>query len=125
MPAPSDPAPTSPLSNPRIERLLLLVQPRVNDKPDLAARGTGRASLCVFGPYTAVALLYLALPEAKQSGWAEWPGQSGVTCSDPPMAARRWLSREWVFPQAGLARVVQKLSEPVQDLRLYDLAPAA
>jgi len=48
-----------------------------------------------------------------------------VTFSDALMAVRRWLWRGWVFPQTGVAPVVQKLPEPVQDLLLYGLAPAA
>jgi hypothetical protein len=77
------------------------------------------------GLYTVVALLYQGLPESKRSGRVEWPGKSGVTFSDALMAVRRWLWREWVFPQAGVAPVVQELPEPVQDLLLYGLAPAA
>jgi hypothetical protein len=84
-----------------------------------------RVAPCLFGLYTVVALLYQALPEAKRDGRVEWPGKSGVTFSDALMAVRRWLWREWVFPQAGLGPVVQKLPEPVQDLLLHGLAPAA
>src|SRR4051812_36142346 len=84
-----------------------------------------RMAPCLFGLYTAVALLYRALPESKRSGRVEWPGKTGVTFSDALMAVRRWLWREWVFPQAGVDSVVQKLPEPVQDLLLYGLAPAA
>jgi hypothetical protein len=84
-----------------------------------------RMAPCLFGLYTAVALLYQALPESKRSGRVEWPGKEGVTSSDALMAVRRWLWREWVFPQAGVDSVVQKLPEPVQDLLLYGLAPAA
>jgi hypothetical protein len=84
-----------------------------------------RVAPCLVGLYTVVALLYQALPEAKRDGRVEWPGKSGVTFSDALMAVRRWLWREWVFPQAGLGPVVQKLPEPVQDLLLHGLAPAA
>ena len=84
-----------------------------------------RMAPCLFGLYTAVALLYQALPESKRSGRVEWPGKSGVTFSDALMAVRRWLWREWVFPQVGAAPVVEKLPGPVQDLLLYGLAPAA
>jgi len=84
-----------------------------------------RMAPCLFGLYTVVALLYQALPESKRTGGVEWPGKSGVTFSDALMAVRRWLWREWVFPQVGLAPVVQKLPEPVQDLLYYGLAPAA
>jgi hypothetical protein len=84
-----------------------------------------RVAPCLFGLYTAVALLYQALPESKRSGRVDWPGKSGVTFSDALMAVRRWLWREWVFPQVGLAPVVQKLPGPVQELLLRGLAPAA
>jgi hypothetical protein len=84
-----------------------------------------RMAPCLFGLYTVVALLYQSLPESKRSGRVEWPGKSAVTFSDALMAVRRWLWREWVFPQIGLASAVEKLPEPVQDLLLYGLAPAA
>ena len=84
-----------------------------------------RVAPCLFGLYTAVALLYQALPEAKRCGRVEWLGKSGVTFSDALMAVRRWLWREWVFPQVGVGPVVEKLPEPVQELLLYGLAPAA
>lgn len=48
-----------------------------------------------------------------------------MTFSVALTAVRRWLGREWDFPEAGLAPVVQKLPGPVQDLPLYGLAPAA
>ena len=84
-----------------------------------------RVAPCLFGLYTATALLYRALPEEKRSGRVEWPGKTGVTFSDALMAVRRWLWREWVFPQVGLAPVVQKLPGSVQELLLCGLAPAA
>jgi hypothetical protein len=84
-----------------------------------------RMAPCLFGLYTAVALLYQALPDSKREGGVDWPGKSGVTFSDALMAVRRSLWREWVFPQAGMDSVVQKLPEPVQDLLFYGLAPAA
>ena len=84
-----------------------------------------RVAPCLFGLDTAVALLYQALPESKREAGVDWPGKRGVTFSDALMAVRRWLWREWVFPQAGVAPALQKLPEPVQDLLLYGLAPAA
>jgi hypothetical protein len=65
-----------------------------------------RVAPCLFGLYTAVAMLYLALPEAKRCGCIDWPGKAGVTFSYAPMAVWRWLWREWVFPQAGVGPVV-------------------
>ena len=79
---------------------------------------------CLFGLYTVVALLYQALPEAQPTGRVDWPGKAGVTFSDALMAVRRWLWREWVFPQTGAAPLLQKLPQPVQDLLYAGLAPA-
>ena len=84
-----------------------------------------RAAPCLFGLYTAVALLYQALPESKREGSVRWPGKSGVTFSDALTAVRRWLWREWVFPQAGGAAAIEELPRPLQDVLFYALAPAA
>ena len=83
-----------------------------------------RAAPCLLGLYTAVALLYQALPESKRSGAVAWPGKAGVTFSDALVAVRRWLWREWVFPQAGGAAAIAKLPAHLQDLLLSALAPA-
>jgi hypothetical protein len=84
-----------------------------------------RAAPCLFGLYTVVALLYQALPESKRVGGVEWPGKTGVTFSDALTAVRRWLWREWVFPQAGGAAAIEELPQPLQDVLFYALAPAA
>jgi hypothetical protein len=84
-----------------------------------------RAAPCLFGLYTVVALLYQSLPEAKRSGRVAWPGKEGVTFSDALTAVRRWLWREWVFPQAGGAAALEELPQPLQDVLFYALAPAA
>jgi hypothetical protein len=84
-----------------------------------------RAAPCLFGLYTVVALLYQALPEAKRSGRVAWPGKEGVTFSDALTSVRRWLWREWVFPQAGGATAVEELPEPLREVSFYALAPAA
>jgi DDE superfamily endonuclease/Archaeal putative transposase ISC1217 len=84
-----------------------------------------RAAPCLFGLYTAVALLYHALPEGKRRGAVTWPGQSGVTFSDALAAVRRWLWSEWVFPQAGNAAAIAKLPGPLREIILSALAPAA
>lgn len=84
-----------------------------------------RAAPCLFGLYTVVALLYQALPESKRAGGVEWPGKAGVTFSDALTAVRRWLWREWVFPQAGGAAAIEELPEPLRDVLFYALAPAA
>lgn len=83
-----------------------------------------RAAPCLFGLYTVVALLYQALPESKRCGGVEWPGKAGVTFSDALTAVRRWLWREWVFPQAGGAAALEELPRPFQDVLFYALAPA-
>jgi hypothetical protein len=83
-----------------------------------------RAAPCLLGLYTAVALLYQALPESKRCGAVAWPGKSGVTFSDALAAVRRWLWQEWIFPQAGGDAAIAKLPAPLQDLLLSALAPA-
>ncbi len=75
--------------------------------------------------YTAAALRYQALPESKRGARVDGPGKSGMTFSDALMAVRRWLWREWVFRPAGVAPVVEKLPQPLQDLLFHGLAPAA
>ena len=84
-----------------------------------------RAAPCLFGLYSVVALLYAALPESKRTGSIYWPGKSGVTFSDALTVVRRWLWSEWVFPQAGDATALEKLPEPLKNLVLNALAPAA
>ena len=82
-----------------------------------------RAAPCLLGLYTAVALLYQALPQPKRGGVVAWPGKSGVTFSDALASVRRWLWREWVFPRAGGEAAVAKLPADLQDLLLSALAP--
>jgi hypothetical protein len=84
-----------------------------------------RAAPCLFGLYTVVALLYQSLPEAKRSGRVEWPGKQGVTFSDALTSVRRWLWREWVFPQAGGGTTMDQLPESLHKVLFYALAPAA
>jgi DDE superfamily endonuclease len=84
-----------------------------------------RAAPCLFGLYTVVALLYQALPESERIGGVKWPGKATVTFSDALTAVRRWLWREWVFPQAGGAAALEELPQPLQDVLFYALAPAA
>lgn len=84
-----------------------------------------RAAPCLFGLYTVVALLYQALPEVKRTGRVEWPGKQGVTFSDALTCVRRWLWREWVFPQAGGAAAAEELPASLRDVLFYALAPAA
>ncbi len=84
-----------------------------------------RAAPCLFGLYSVVALLRQGLPESKRTGRVEWPGKQGVTFSDAITSARRWLSQEWVFPQAGGGTAIEQLPEPLHKILFYALAPAA
>jgi hypothetical protein len=84
-----------------------------------------RAAPCLFGLYTAVALLYHALPEGKRAGAVVWRGKEETTFSDAMAAVRRWLWAEWVFPQADGGSAIQKLPPPLRDLIFSALAPAA
>jgi len=84
-----------------------------------------RAAPCLFGLYTAVALLCRALPEDKRAVPAARAGKAETTFSDALTAVRRWLWAEWVFPQAQGGAAVEKLPQPVRDLILSALAPAA
>jgi len=84
-----------------------------------------RAAPCLFGLYSVVVLLFVALPENQRSGSVSWPGKAVVTFSDALGAVRRWLWTAWVFPQAGADTAVRQLPEPLQHLLLTALAPAA
>jgi hypothetical protein len=84
-----------------------------------------RAAPCLFGLYTVVALLYQLLPPAQRTAGIAWPGKQGITFSDALTAVRRWLWTAWVFPQADPQAAVQKLPEPLQEILLAALAPAA
>jgi hypothetical protein len=84
-----------------------------------------RADPCRFGLYSVVAVLFHALPEAKRVGAVLWPGKATVTFSDALAAVRRRLWAEAVLPQAGDGSALQKLPEPVRELLLTTLAPAA
>jgi hypothetical protein len=84
-----------------------------------------RAAPCLLGLYTVVAVLFAALPAGKRVGGVVWPGKAGVTFSDAMCAVRRWLWTEAVLPQAGDGTALEKLPEPVRELLLTTLAPAA
>jgi hypothetical protein len=84
-----------------------------------------RAAPCLFGLYTVVAVLFGALPGSKRVGAVSWPGKATVTFSDALSAVRRWLWDEAVLPQAGDATALKELPEPVRELLLTTLAPAA
>jgi hypothetical protein len=84
-----------------------------------------RAAPCLFGLYSVVALLYHLLPAEKRSGGIQWPGKTAVTFSDAVVAVRRWVWTEGVFPRAGGHGAVQQLPDPLRELLLSALAPAA
>jgi hypothetical protein len=84
-----------------------------------------RAAPCLFGLYTVVAVLFHALPASKRVGAVAWPGKATVTFSDALCAVRRWLWAEAILPQAGDATALKELPEPVRELLLTTLAPAA
>jgi DDE superfamily endonuclease len=84
-----------------------------------------RAAPCLFGLYSAVAVLFAALPEAKRSGAVRWPGKRGLTFSDALTDVRRWLWAEWVFPQAETGASVEKLPPPLREVVFTALAAAA
>jgi DDE superfamily endonuclease len=83
-----------------------------------------RAAPCLFGLYTAVALLYHLLPESERRGGVAWPGKNAVTFSDALAAVRRRVWLEGVFPHAGGGPAVEKLPPPLRELLLAALAPA-
>jgi DDE superfamily endonuclease len=85
-----------------------------------------RAAPCLFGLYTVVALLYEQLPvEAQDAGGVDWDGKEEVTFADAITAVRRWLWCNWVFAQGDHAPTFAKLPEPLREVLLYALAPAA
>lgn len=84
-----------------------------------------RATPCLFGLYTVVAILFASLPESKRTGAVVWPGKTGITFSDALCAVRRWLWTESILPQAGDAAALEKLSPSLRELLLTTLAPAA
>ena len=84
-----------------------------------------RAAPCLLGLYTVVAILFNALPESKRAGAVTWPGKATVTFSDARGTVRRWLWDEALLPQAGDRTALQKLPEPIRELLLTSLAPAA
>lgn len=84
-----------------------------------------RAGPCLLGLYSVVAILFHALPDAKRTGAVTWPGKATVTFSDALCAVRRWLWAEAVLPQAGADTPLKELPEPVRELLLATLAPAA
>jgi len=84
-----------------------------------------RATPCLLGLYSVVALLYDAMPKAARVGGIDWPGKSIVAFSDALCAVRLRLWSETVFREAGIGAGFEKLPGPVRDLLRAALAPAA
>jgi DDE superfamily endonuclease/Archaeal putative transposase ISC1217 len=85
-----------------------------------------RAEPCLFGLYTVVALLYAHLPSVIHEDWqVVWLGKEQMTFSDAITAVRRWLWTDWVFAREGHDQAFAKLPQPLQEVLLYALAPAA
>jgi DDE superfamily endonuclease/Archaeal putative transposase ISC1217 len=84
-----------------------------------------RLAPCLFGLYTAVAVLYAALPESKRSGSVAWRGKQVVTFSDALTAVRRWLWAEGVFPQVEDGMAMKEIPAALQEIIFAALAPAA
>jgi hypothetical protein len=84
-----------------------------------------RLAPCLFGLYTAVAVLYATLPESKRSGSVAWPGKQAVTFSDALTAVRRWLWAEGVFPQVQEDTAMKELPASLREIIFAALAPAA
>ena len=84
-----------------------------------------RATPCLLGLYSVVALLYDAMPASARTGGVAWPGESIVAFSDALCAVRLRLWSEAVFREAGIGVGLEKLPEPVRDLLCAALAPAA
>jgi DDE superfamily endonuclease/Archaeal putative transposase ISC1217 len=85
-----------------------------------------RAAPCLFGLYSVVALLYVALPVGMdQPGAVTYRGKTEVAFSDAITAVRRQLWLEGVFESHGQAEVFENLPRPFQAVLLAALAPAA
>ncbi len=84
-----------------------------------------RAAPYLFRLYSALAILFGAVPECKRLGAVPWPGKHTVRCSDALASVRRQLLSAWFFPQAEGGASVAKLPQPVREIILSVLAPAA
>ena len=89
------------------------------------AKTVTRAAPCLFGLYSAVALMYEATPEGERSGAIAWPDKATVTFSDALACVRRRTWAEGGLPEAGCGLGLAELLERVRELLLTTLAPAA
>ena len=85
-----------------------------------------RFTPCLFGLYTLVVLLYLQLPRPSNTLSAVfWRGKSTVTFSDMMTCVRRALWEPWAFHTQAASQEFSKLSQSLQEIILYALAPTA
>lgn len=86
-----------------------------------------RASPCLFGLYSVIALLYARLPvPCTREVRIQWEGKGdSVTFSEATTAVRRWLWVKWVFANHAQTSAFQKLPARLQRTVLSGLAPAA
>ena len=89
------------------------------------AKTVTRAAPCLFGLYAVVAVLYDATAPGGRVGRVEWPGKATATFSDALTCVRRRMWSGGVFPRAGCPSGLEKLPEPLRELLLTTLAPAA
>jgi hypothetical protein len=85
-----------------------------------------RFTLCLFGLYTIVVLLYLQLPDLLHaSGMILWKEKSTITFSDILMCVRRAIWKQWFFQTPRKPMQFSKLPRSLQETILYALAPVA
>lgn len=84
-----------------------------------------RATPCLFGLYSVVALLSNELPVRRRVGSIEWPGKAGVTFSDALASVRRWVWAEGVFGRVEGGSAIEKLTASLREVVYSALAPAA
>ncbi|WP_231871400.1 hypothetical protein [Planctomyces sp. SH-PL62] len=84
-----------------------------------------RATPCLFGLYSIVAMLYAAMPCGRRVGAVAWHGNSVVTFSDALASVRRWIWAEGVVAHLPDGPAVQKLPPPIREVLYASLAPAA
>ena len=75
-----------------------------------------RVAPCLFGLFSAVALLYERL-RSRGMARAEvsWSGKSEATFSDAMTTVRRWLWVDWVFADQDQGAAFSKLSRPLRE----------
>ena len=85
-----------------------------------------RAAPSLFGLYGLVALWYGHLAaRGVAEGSVRWANKQTTTFADAITAVRRWLWKHWVVANADQGHAFEKLPEPLQEVLLYALAPAA